>query len=343
MSSLLEDLPLLPTMGVGSYAGPGWFIAANRQVRAGDFGPHDVAELFEDAIRIVVADQLDAGVDILSDGELSRQRFIFEIIGRVRGIERRPPARRLGITGYDMAPHYEAVDTVHAPDGLGLVEEYRFLKRLVPDKPVKMALPGPLTFGLSLTAGARKPDNIVDELIAMVRGELIALTDAGADYVQLDEPSLPDPPFGLSLADTSDVINRTLAGVAGRRAVHVCFGNNAGRPMADRRLSRLIDALGGLACEQLLLEFSNQGMVDVPLLPPLAEKFDIAAGVIDVKNFYLETADDVARRIDQCLEVVPEARLGITADCGFSALPRYVARQKLAAMVAGAKLVRGRL
>ena len=84
-------------------------------------------------------------------------------------------------------------------------------------------------------------------------------------------------------------------------------------------------------------------MAEVELLEPLSTKFDIAAGVVDVKNFYLETADEIADRIRRCIEFVPAEKLSITGDCGFSALPRYLARQKMQAMVAGARAVRGSL
>ena len=91
------ELPLLATMGVGSYAGPGWFIAAHRMMRDGALGALDIEELMEDATRIVIADQLEAGLDVLSDGELRRQRFVFEMYGRLEGLVRRPVPRRLGI------------------------------------------------------------------------------------------------------------------------------------------------------------------------------------------------------------------------------------------------------
>jgi 5-methyltetrahydropteroyltriglutamate--homocysteine methyltransferase len=92
-----------------------------------------------------------------------------------------------------------------------------------------------------------------------------------------------------------------------------------------------------------MLEFANREMADIELLAPLSEQFAIAAGVIDVKSFYLETPEDVAERLKRCLKFVPADRLTVTADCGFSALPRYLARDKMRAMVAGARLARQRL
>ncbi len=340
MSADAAKLPILPTMGVGSYAAPGWFIAAYRMARKGELGSHDTAELLDDGTRAVVADQLDAGVDILTDGELRRQRFVFEMFDLLDGLERVAPVRRLGIPGYDMAPHFIAREAIWAEGNLGTVEEYEILKALAPGKSLKIALPGPLTFAQAIDPGECKSADILDQLVSIVHAELTTLAAAGADYLQLDEPGLPHAPHDLSMAEAAEIINRAHEGVDARVAVHVCFGNNAGRPASDRRFSPLMDAMERLACDQLVLEFANREMADLDLLPGLAERFDIAAGVIDVKNFHVESAEDVARRIEQCLEVVPAEKLTVTADCGFSALPRYLAKQKLDAMVAGARLAR---
>ena len=149
----MSDLPPLPTMGVGSYASPGWLIATRRLIRQNALGAQDIAELYDDATRVVVADQLDAGVDILTDGELRRQRFVYEMYDRIEGLRRVPPARQLGVPGYDRAPHFVAVGRLTAPAGFGVVEDFRALKALVPDRPLKIAMPGPLTFGGAIETG----------------------------------------------------------------------------------------------------------------------------------------------------------------------------------------------
>lgn len=338
-----ESLPVLPTVGVGSYAAPGWFQATWRMARKGELGPQDVDELFDDAIQVVVHDQLDAGVDILTDGELRRQRFVYEMFDRLEGLERVNPRRRLGIGGYDMAPHYIAREPITAPDGLGAVEEFTALKALAPDRLLKLAIPGPLTFLIGIDPADRGLDQVTEELIGIVRDELLALQSEGCSYVQIDEPGLTEPTRPLSLADSARTMNASIGGLEIRTAVHVCFGNNAGRPMGDRRMGVLAEAIENLGCTELSLEFANREMADIGMLKDLSASFDIAAGVVDVKNFYVEPAALVAERIAQVLEHVPPEKLRITSDCGFSALPRYVARQKLGAMVEGAKLARDRL
>lgn len=339
----LGVLPLLPTMGVGSCAAPGWFIAMLRALKRGELGSTDAEELFVDATRTVVNDQLDAGLDILTDGELRRQRFVYEMYQHIRGLERKPARRRLGITGYDTTPSFVATSRLDAPKGFGLVEEFRTLQAMAQGQPTKITLPGPLTFLDAITPGDIGQDALVDDVVRLVTDELSDVAHAGARHLQIDEPMLARLPHGLTIDEAIAILNRILDSLDGYVAVHVCFGNNAGRPMADRRFSRLLDGINALHCDQLVLEFANREFAEIEILSSLREDVDVAAGVVDVKNFYVETPTDVARRITCCLEHLSPNRLTVTADCGFSALPRHIAKAKLCALGAGARLVRAEL
>jgi len=342
---MIDQLPFLATMGVGSYATPGWLFHFRDGMRQGLAGPADVDEAFEDATRIAIADQLEAGVDVISDGELRRMRFVYEMYDRLTGLERSPSERRFGVPGYDRAPHFRAAEALRAPEGLGIVAEYRQLRRLCPDRPLKIAFPGPMTFARNIEPGPHHANReaLLADLVAIVRGEVAALAAAGAGLIQLDEPGFANPPEGLDMAAGVEAINACLAGHEGASAVHVCFGNNASRPYVRRDFARLFPGLGRFSCGLLLLEFANREMTDLDRLPELAERYHIAAGVIDVKSFHQESAEDVAERLHRVLEHIPAERLAVTADCGFSAIPRWLARAKLQAMVAGTRLVRREL
>lgn len=339
----------LPVIGVGSYATPGWLFPFKTAMRDGRVGEADITEAFDDATRIAIADQVEAGVDVISDGELRRQRFVYEMYDRVQGIERQKVARRLGVPGYDMAPVFIANNQIQAEDGLGLVEEFQDLQRLAPDGvTLKMALPGPLTFASNILpgdyyGGASGWPSLMQDIIAMVNAEAKALTAAGVEVLQLDEPGLPKPPEGVDIETGVGFVNEALAGLAATTAVHVCFGNNARRPFVRRDFERLMPAMGTLQTDILMLEFANREMADLHFLTELSSRYHIAAGVIDVKNFHVETAAEVASRIHQILKFMPVEKLLVTSDCGFSAIPRWLAREKMQAMVAGAALSRDEL
>lgn len=339
----MRPLPLLPTMGVGSYASPGWFTLGRGRIREGELGPADIDEMFEDATRIAIADQIEAGVDIVSDGELRRQRFVYEMFDRLGGLKRVAARRKLGVPFYDMAPGFTVEGEIAASNGLGVAAEFEDLKRLASGHALKVALPGPLTFAGPIAPARGQERATLDRLSDIVRDELGRLVAAGAGLIQLDEPGFAEPPYGLSFAEAALVINRTIEGLDARMAVHICFGNNAGRPKRPRAMRPLMDGMMTLACQQLVLEFANREMADLELLGGLSQRFEIAAGVVDVKSFHVETAAEVAARIERCLDHVKPERLTVTADCGFSALPRFLARAKMQAMVEGARLVRARL
>jgi len=339
------DLPLLPTLTVGSYAAPGWLFSFRDLIRSGGAGPADIDEAFSDATRLAVADQIEAGIDLVSGGEMRRSRFVYELFGRLEGLERMAPARRLGVPGYDRAPGYRAAGPIRAPGGLGIVAEYEELRALCPGRPVVIAFPGPLTFAGridtgSYGAGAAAGQKLLEDLAEIARAELQALLERGAPLVQIDEPGLPRPPYGLSFEAGAEMINAVIGVAPDRCAVHVCCGNNASRPAVRRDLGRLYPSIGTLQCATLLLEFANREMADLEGLADLSQRYRIAAGVVDVKSFHEESGDEVAARIERVLNFVPAERLIATMDCGLSALPRWLARRKLHALVEGARQVR---
>ena len=345
----MADLPLIPTLGVGSHATPGWLFVFRERMRDGRLGKDDVDEAFEDATRAAIADQIEAGIDIVSDGELRRMRFVYEMYDRIEGIDRHPPTRRLGLPGYDRAPKFFAIERLDAPRGLGLVEEYEQLVRLCPDHPLKIAFPGPLTFARNIEPSPAYGEDeaalaaMMDDLVAIARSEVETLAAAGADFIQLDEPGFANPPDGLSVAAGADIVNRVLDGFEDRSALHVCFGNNASRPYVRRDFARLFPGMDRVRTRTLLLEFANREMADLDRMADLPAECRIAAGVIDVKSFHVETAEEVAERLRRVLDHVPAGRLMATTDCGFSALPRWLAKAKLQALGGGARLVRAEL
>src|ERR1700694_3026341 len=119
---------LLPTSVIGSYSWPSWFEAAVAGMRRGEFGPADTRETLDDAVDTALRDQEDAGVDIISDGEMRRLGFFTaDFYGRLSGLRELPPDRHFGPPGHDQRERFEAFESIQAPNGLGLVAEINYL------------------------------------------------------------------------------------------------------------------------------------------------------------------------------------------------------------------------
>lgn len=338
----------LLTSVVGSHAHPSWFVSGIAAAERGEFGPADLAEMLDDAVDLAIRDQESAGIDIVSDGEMRRAGFFTaEFYRHLTGVVALEPERRLGAGGHDQQHRFAVTDPISAPDGLGVVEEYRYAATRTA-RPLKVTIPGPYTLSGRLRTGPgevyRHRNDAAEAFVPILRAELEGLANAGATFIQIDEPSPaihPDAP-----ADFSALFNEAVAPVVGRVRLgsHLCFGNYLGRPLARRTYRPVFDAMLGFNVQELALEFANRELAEIEILGELtAAGRDVAAGIIDVKNYYLETPEDVAERIDAVLASgVPAERLTLVPDCGFSQTARWATVAKLRALVAGRDLVRGR-
>src|SRR5262245_18703500 len=188
----MPALPLLPATVIGSWAFPGWYAKFCDDVaRQPDrFGPDDRDEAVRDAVRLAVDDQRRAGADLITDGEMQRVDFNLGFYDRLTGLRPLPQARRWGPPAHDQRSRYLCVGPVAAPQGLGLVEEYRRLRE-VTDAPVKVPVPGPFTLAGCLQGGEvyRDRREVTEALLPLVNRDMMALARAGVDFIQLDEPS----------------------------------------------------------------------------------------------------------------------------------------------------------
>ncbi len=339
---------VLRTSVVGSHARPSWFAAGIDAAERGEFGPADLEEMLDDAVDLALRDQEEAGVDIVSDGEMRRAGFFTaEFYRHVTGVRALPPDRRLGAGAHDQQHQFEVLEPIAAPDGLGVVAEYRYAVTRATRR-LKVTLPGPYTLSGRLTYGLgqvyKERNAAAEAFVPILRAELEGLVAAGADFIQIDEPSPaihPEAP-----ADFSALFNAAVAPVVGRARLgaHLCFGNYLGRPLARRTYRPVLEAMLGFHVDELVLEFANREMAEVEILGEIAAAGrHVGAGVIDVKNSYIETPGDVTERVDAVLAAgVPPEGLTLVPDCGFSQTPRAQTRAKLRSMVAGRDLVLGR-
>ena len=228
------------------------------------FGTDDRDEALRDAVRLAVDDQLRAGADLITDGEMQRVDFNLGFYDYLTGLEPLPPGRRWGPPAHDQRSRYLCVEPLAAPHGLGVVAEYRRLHALT-NAPVKMPVPGPFTLAGCIQGGEVYRDRraVTEALMPLVNHEMQELEQAGVEFIQLDEPSFacqPDQP-----EEFLDIIARTVDGVGAKISMHMCFGNYRGRAVGRRSYRPLFPHMARAAVQQLALEFASREMAEIEL------------------------------------------------------------------------------
>ncbi len=173
--------------------------------------------------------------------------------------------------------------------------------------------------------------------VPAVNAELKALAAAGTDWIQVDEPSAAIGPGQLDEYVT--MFNACVEGVHAKIGYHICFGNLLSRPRGKRSYRWLFPKVLDVRCQQFVFEYANREMAEIEMWKEVGVDREVACGVVDVKSFYMETSEDVAERLRECLTFIPAEKLSAIPDCGFFPVPRWVAAEKLKRLVAGATLV----
>jgi 5-methyltetrahydropteroyltriglutamate--homocysteine methyltransferase len=339
----MKERPLRTTV-IGSYPFPGWLESACAHLA--DFGPDDRAELQEDAVIAAIYDQTAAGLDVITDGEQTRLDFNLSFYGFLQGIalEALPP-RRFGPPAHDQRGKHAVTGELRAPRGLGVVEEFERLRRLAPAGPaLKASVPGPYTLSGRLLPSDRYKDRwaLTEGLLPIVRAEIESLVRAGCREICVDEPSMSCYAYKEDPKRFVETFNRTVEPAVGktRLSTHLCFGNYKARAVAPRRYAPMFPAFLEVKVDEIHLEMASREFAEIEIIAEIARRRDVAVGIIDVKNYYVETPEVVADRVRLCLKHAPAERLALSTDCGLSQTARWAAKQKLANMVAGVKKVR---
>ncbi|MBP7141406.1 MAG: cobalamin-independent methionine synthase II family protein [Opitutaceae bacterium] len=343
-------LPLLPTHVIGSYAWPGWYHCCHACVRRGEFGPIDLEELQNDAVDLAIRDQEEAGLDVISDGEMRRAGFFTAAFyGFIPGLEPVPPARLLGATSHDQQHRFRATRPFTVPAGFGTTQEFGYARKRT-SRPLMVPLPGPYTLAGRILTGEGHPYRSREEaawaLVPFLQEEIRQLFAAGARFVQIDEPT--PAIHKVQDVDIAKLFNAVVDGVRKPAEAeiwcHLCFGNFAGRPYARRDYSPVIGTIAKFKVDQVHLEFAGVEMNGIGIVAPLAEVFKrVSIGVVDVKLHQVESPAEVAARIRLALRHLPADKLALAPDCGFSQTPRSGARGKAASLAAAAGLVRAEI
>lgn len=342
----MESRPLRTSV-IGSYPFPGWLEFAAAKLDS--FGTADVEEMREDATVVAIADQLRAGLDVITDGEQTRFDFNLSFYGYIEGIalEAASP-RRFGPPAHDQRGKHAITGELAAPRGLGAVKEFERLKKLAPaGQALKVSVPGPFTLSGRLLANAQYPDRyaITEALLPLVRQEIADLVAAGATEICVDEPSMSCYGFKEDTKRFVDLFNRTVEPGHGRvrLCTHLCFGNFKGHAVGWRKYAPLFPAFLEMHCDEMHVEMANREYAELEVIGEIAKRMDVAVGVIDVKSYYIETPENVADAVRACLRHAPAERLVFAPDCGLSQTARWAAQQKLLHLVEGVNRVREEL
>ena len=340
----MSTIPLRTTV-IGSYPFPSWLEFASEHLD--QFGADDIAEIQNDAVRVAVADQVNAGLDVISDGEQTRLDFNLSFYGFLSGIELESDSpREFGPPAHDQRGRHQIVSPLRADGGLGAVEEFSRLKRIAPAGPVlKASVPGPYTMSGRLVPGDVYKDRwaVTEALLPLIQAELVALVDAGCTEITVDEPSMSCYAHKEDPERFVDIFNRTVAPIVGKchLSTHLCFGNYKARAVGPRQYAPMFPAFLGMSLDEIHVEMASREFAELEVIRAIADAGKVAAvGIIDVKSYYIETVDEVARRVQMCLEHAPAEQLAFAPDCGLSQTARWAASRKLTNMCAGVEIVR---
>jgi 5-methyltetrahydropteroyltriglutamate--homocysteine methyltransferase len=329
----------LLTTVVGSYPKPKWLDRTRElhEETAGEEPPRpDLrveedawAEAKDDAARLVVEEHERAGLDVVVDGEMRRNEMVEYFAARIAGYEFNGPVKVWGHNYFDKPSVIEEV----AYEEPWLVDEFEFTDD-VANSPVKVPITGPYTLASwSFNEVYEDDAALANALAELVNTEIEALVEAGARYIQIDEPALATTPDDHAIV--GECLERIVSGIDDdvRVGLHVCYGD----------YSRVYPEILDFPIDEFDVELANGDYEQIPTFrdPPFEK--DLALGVLDAHDATVETVPEIKENIKRGLEVVPPERLTVSPDCGVKLLDREVAYRKMANMVTAAREVEAEL
>jgi methionine synthase II (cobalamin-independent) len=359
---------ILPTTMVGSYPRPHWFgqQLLGRDVRVA-FKEVRHEEAYHDATHAVISDQEEAGLDIVTDGQMSYDDYVggigsfcWYMYERIPGFD---PAReehpsvtsetesnRVTELLTDWGGVINSGEVKRGP--IRLADLYKIAQRYT-DKPIKVSVgAGPVNLAWHVYFKHYKdPQELCYALAPIFNAEMKDLVEAGAKYLQLEDLGAWLPLFTGDEKDyewISDVIGKCCEGVDAKIGWHFCFGNAWGNDILsanfpDGYQTVLPHFFGTPGIDEFVLDYANRDMAGIEFLANLPADTDVQVGVLDIRTMMVESPDQVAARIRKVIDVVAPERVTLSTDCGMKSLPRLIAKMKLKALTDGAKIVRAEI
>ncbi|WP_227376495.1 methionine synthase [Haladaptatus halobius] len=319
------------TTVVGSYPKPKWVdrVRDLYEDDEADFDEKALQEAQDDASRLVTREHERAGLDVVVDGEMRRNEMVEFFAHRIEGYEFNGPVKVWGHNYFDKPSVVSEVEY----DETWLVDEYEFTSE-VAERPVKVPITGPYTLASwSFNEAYDDEESLAYDLADLVNEEIEKLVDAGARYIQIDEPALATTPDDHAIV--GECLERIADGIPDDvyLGLHVCYGD----------YSRIYPEILEFPVDEFDLELANgdYDQLDVFRDPEFAA--NLALGVTDAHDASVESVEEIKANIRKGLEIVPPERLTVSPDCGLKLLPREVAYGKMANMVRAAREVEAEL
>lgn len=345
----IEDLDmaiLLPTSTAGSLPKPSWLAEPEKLWSAWKLEGEELIQAKRDALSLSLHEQLQAGIEILSDGEQTRQHFVTTFIEHLEGVDFEKRETMRIRNRYD-ASVPSVVGEVSRKQPV-FVEDAKFLRSQT-TQPIKWALPGPMTMIDTLYDGHYKSrEKLAWEFAKILNQEALELEAAGVDIIQFDEPA-----FNVFFDEVNDwgipTLERALEGLKCETGVHICYGygikaNTDWKQTLGNEWLQYEESFPKLQKSKLdiiSLECQNS-RVPMDLIELIRGK-KVMVGAIDVATHQVETAEEVANTLRKVLQFVDVDKLYPSTNCGMAPLPREIARGKLHALSAGAAILRQEL
>ena len=385
----VPGVPLFPVTVVGSWPRPKYLLDALRKRQAGRITFAEFNEVADRAVREALKYQDDAGVDIVSDGEQRRDNFYSFIVEKLDGTQLMSLAEIMDVvedkSGFEtiLRQRDTPAFAIHNPTVTGrlsprmplALDEYLFLREHT-DKPIKVALPGPYMLTRAMWVDGitdkayESQEALADDIVRILRDELIALRDAGCAFVQFDEPVLSDVLYGpdikertfmcASMAGSSGdkhkeltwaarLMNQIVQGVDGiETGIHVCRGNFTRNEsgLLTGSYEPMIPYLLIMQLKQLVLEYATPRAGDLEVWERYPKAREIGLGVVNPRSDDVEPVDEVVAKVKAALSYFEPEQIYLNPDCGFGTFAERpmntfdIAARKLAVIGAAARELR---
>jgi 5-methyltetrahydropteroyltriglutamate--homocysteine methyltransferase len=383
----MAQTTLFPVTVVGSWSRPAWLVQALRRRQAGEISKEEFNRIADDAVLAAVKYQEDAGVDIVSDGEVRRDNFYSFVVEKLSGMKLTKVSELLDYVkdraGFEEVlraldvPAFAikspiAVEKIGRREGLAL-DELDFLKQHT-TRQTKIPLPGPYLLtrsswfeGLSDTAYPT-PEQLSEDIVHILREEVVALRDRGVDFIQFDEPSLSQVVYGdeagetfmcaalSSRKDPTDelefavrLMNATVDGIDGVKfGVHVCRGNWSRKEevLLKGNYGPLLPYLVQMHIDQLVLEMATPRAGELDVFKEYANEKELGLGVVNPRTDEIESPTMIVQRVKEVLKFFAPEKIYLNPDCGFGTFAERcvntpeTAYRKLKAIREAAELLR---